>query len=88
MVVITDGVVGVGETELFDSLLANLRHQTISCSFIQTSSRFHLQNGLGFIPYPELLQFIATSTFGAYFAQLPEDVSLNTLHLKTTVFLW
>ena len=75
IVMITDGVVGVSETSMFDTLMAHLRHQTISCSFMQISSKFSLQNGFGFVPYPELLQFIATSTFGAYFAQRPTQVS-------------
>ena len=76
IVVITDGVVGLPEAGLFESLMSQLRHNTVACSFIPVGGSFNVSSaGLGHIPYTELLQFLATATFGAYFARIPEVVS-------------
>ena len=73
---ITDGIVGIPEHSLFESLMMQLRHNTISCSFIQLGSGFQLQSGLGQVQYPELMEFIASATMGVYFSSLPHMVGL------------
>ncbi|XP_076462664.1 KICSTOR complex protein SZT2-like isoform X2 [Babylonia areolata] len=74
IVVITDGVVGVPEANLMEALLTQLRNSTITCSFLKVGSALHLQRQLGHVPNFELMQFIATATFGGYFFTCP-DVS-------------
>ncbi len=44
-------------------------------SFPQVSCSMDRGVGLGQVPYNELLQFMATATFGAYFAKIPDLVS-------------
>ncbi len=68
--VVTDGIVGLADASLFESLMTQLRHNTIACSFIPVCAGFQVGSGLGQVPYQELLQFLATATFGAYFGQL------------------
>jgi len=72
--VITDGVIGIPDHSLFESLMMQLRHHTISCSFLQLGSGFQLQSGLGHVPYPELMEFIAEATNGVYYSKLPDVV--------------
>ena len=74
IVVITDGVLGLRDVTLFESVMTQLRHNTISCSFVLTSRDSPQTGNLGRVPHTELLQFIATATFGAYFSKMPELV--------------
>ena len=75
IVIITDGIVGLPDASMFESLMSQLRHSTIECSFIKIGGEGHRQAGLGHIPYKELMQFMAMATFGAYFNKLPPQVS-------------
>ena len=79
IVVITDGVVGLPEASLFESLMSQLHHNTIACTFIPIGSGFHMGAGLGQMPYVELLQFLASATFGAYFGKAPRLVRYQYL---------
>ena len=78
IVVITDGIVGLPEATVFESLMASLRHQNIACSFIHVGCTVNRGTGLGQVSYSELLQFMATATFGAYFSKIPDLVSVST----------
>lgn len=78
IIVITDGVVGLPEASLFESLMGQLRHSTISCSFIQIGEDFKHNAGLGHVPYSDMLSYMATSTFGTLFTRLPQLVSVAT----------
>ncbi|XP_076055800.1 KICSTOR complex protein SZT2-like isoform X3 [Oratosquilla oratoria] len=71
IVVITDGVISLPDATMFDSLLVQLRNQTIACSFLQLGSVYHPQAGLGFVPFTDLMHFMATATCGAYLTSLP-----------------
>ncbi len=55
-----------------DDLLSQLRKDTIALSFIQTSSVFHPNTSLTRIPYQELMEYMALSTYGAFLAKVPE----------------
>ena len=68
-------MVGIPEATMFETLMAQLRHQNIACSFVQVSSAVERYVGLGQVPYNELMQFMATATFGAYFSKIPNLVS-------------
>ncbi len=55
-----------------DELLSQLRKDTIALSFIQTSSVFYPSSSLTRIPYEELLEYMALSTYGAFLPKVPE----------------
>lgn len=75
---VTDGLVGVPEANFLESLLMQLRNSTISCTFLKAGSSLGVQQQLGHVPFVELMQFIATATFGGYFAMCPDVVSIFT----------
>lgn len=79
IVVVTDGVVGIPEANLLELLLTQLRNSTISCSFLKVGSARNIQRQLGHVPNYELMQFIATATFGGYFMSCPDVVSRASL---------
>ena len=72
---ITDGLIALPDPSLFDTLMSELRHTAIACSFILNGCEFHASLGWGHVPHTELMQFIARATFGAYFAKMPAFVS-------------
>lgn len=72
IVVITDGLVGVPEAYFLESLLTQLRNSTISCSFLKVGPTLPIQQQFGHVPNVELMQFIATATFGGYFSSCPD----------------
>ena len=87
IVVITDGVVGIPEANLLELLLTQLRNSTISCSFLKVGSALNIQHQFGHVPNYELMQFIATATFGGFFMSCPDVVSrssLPTCYFNTT----
>jgi len=71
----TDGVVGLPDTSLMELLLQQLHRDCVSCSFIQLDRTHCMQQSFGFVPHPELMQFIALSTGGTYFPAKPRLVS-------------
>ncbi|XP_069157334.1 KICSTOR complex protein SZT2 isoform X2 [Procambarus clarkii] len=85
IVVITDGVISLPDATVFDSLLVQLRNQTIACSFLQLGSVYHPQASLGYVPFSDLMSFLATATCGAYLPTLPPigddyDYDMNNYH--------
>lgn len=87
IVVITDGVVGLPDTSLLELLLQQLHRDCVSCSFIQLDRTHHMQQSFGFVPHPELMQFIALSTGGTYFPAKPRLVSFSLCHLLCNIAL-
>lgn len=78
IIVITDGMVGLPDATVFESLMVQLRNGTIACSFLRLGNSRSDSCQLGHIPHVELLQFIATATFGAYFSTCPNVVRMQT----------
>lgn len=74
IVVVTDGMLGVTDLNLFDSLLAQLRSSTIACSFLRIGQTQCARCIFGLVPHVELLQFIASATFGAYLGDPQSEV--------------
>ncbi|XP_050400458.2 KICSTOR complex protein SZT2 [Patella vulgata] len=72
VIVLTDGLVGLPEANLFERLLTQLRNSTISCSFLKIGSNEPNHQQFGHVAHVELMQFIATATFGAYIASCPK----------------
>lgn len=73
IVIISDGMLSLPNSAMLESMLAQLRNNTIACSFIQVGSSPHPDSCLGYLPYTDLMQFISTATFGAYLPSCPID---------------
>ncbi len=73
IVVITDGMIAAPDINALDNLLAQLRKDTIALSFIQLSSVYHPQSGLARVPYEELMEYMALSTYGTYLPRVVEN---------------
>ncbi|PSN35432.1 Protein SZT2 [Blattella germanica] len=87
LIVVTDGVVASPDVNVLDSVLAQLRSGTVSCSFLHVGSPFHPHCCAGLVPYVDLMQFIADATCGAYLNVIPEVIpstkkSMNIYHEK------
>lgn len=78
---ITDGNVGIGDVGRYDNLLVQLLSQSCTCSVIEVQCLHNEKRGLGRVPHSELLQFIATATFGAYFSDTEDMVSITNSKL-------
>uniref|UniRef100_A0A2C9KFZ7 KICSTOR complex protein SZT2 n=1 Tax=Biomphalaria glabrata TaxID=6526 RepID=A0A2C9KFZ7_BIOGL len=74
IIIITDGIVGLPNSYLIELLLNQMRNNTTMCSFIKVGSPSSLYRKLAHVPHIELMQAIATATFGAYLGTGP-DVS-------------
>ena len=72
IIVLTDGYLGLSDTPLFESMMTQLRNNTTACSFIKVGGPYCSNSGFGRVACTELMQFIATDTFGAY----PERLSV------------
>lgn len=75
LIVISDGIVGVADIHVLDSVVQQLRATTVACSFIHLGSAYHPHCANGLVPYQDLLCFIATATLGTYMPFVPQDVS-------------
>ncbi|GAB1605816.1 Hypothetical predicted protein [Argonauta hians] len=88
--VVTDGMVGLPDASMFEALVAQLRNSTIACSFLHIGCSHHSNLSFGRVPHTELMKFIATATFGGYFAVSPtvkhSVTELNVYH--KAFFLW
>ena len=68
IVVITDGLIELPDPSMFDTLLSQLRHAAVTCSFVLVGSEFSVGDAFSRVPHTELMKFIASTTGGAYFA--------------------
>ncbi|CAH1153732.1 unnamed protein product [Phaedon cochleariae] len=64
ILVITDGVVAMPDSNIMESLLFQLHYDSISISFLKVGAPFHPHSGSGFVTYMDLLYFFAHSTLG------------------------
>lgn len=74
IIILTDSMLSAPNASVLNLLLTQLRMQTITCSFLQVGSSAHPHSCLGFLPYTDLMNFIATATFGAYLPLCPDIV--------------
>lgn len=77
LVVITDGMIILPDTDTLDSVLNHMRYNDIACYFLHVGSQFHPNCGFGFVPYTEVMQLIAVATNGAYMQYPPLHVSIT-----------
>ncbi|CAM1294268.1 SZT2 (predicted) [Pycnogonum litorale] len=82
IIIITDGMLGLPDVSLIDSLLTQLRNSSVSCSFLQVGSQYHPYSCYGLIPNTDLMQFIAKATLGTHIhVPLNIDVGDNTVNV-------
>ena len=77
IVIISDGMLSLPNSSMLESMLTQLRNNTIACSFIQVGSSPHPDSCLGYLPYTDLMQFISIATFGAYLPNCPAIVGTS-----------
>lgn len=76
-------MLGVTDLNLFDSLLAQLRSSTIACSFLRIGQTQCARCSFGLVPHMELLQFIASATFGTFIGDPHDDVRIIFIYLQS-----
>ncbi|CAG9855485.1 unnamed protein product [Phyllotreta striolata] len=89
ILVITDGVVAMPDSNIMESLLFQLHYDSIAISFLKVGSGFHPNSGSGFVSYTDLLQFFAYSTLGTCienYIQPTNDLS-NEMNVYHKLFL-
>ncbi|XP_012282231.1 KICSTOR complex protein SZT2 isoform X2 [Orussus abietinus] len=75
LVVITDGIVGVADVHVLDSVVQQLRATTVACSFLHVGSTYHPHCAEGLVPYQDLLRFLAAATLGSYMTYVSRDIT-------------
>lgn len=71
ILVITDGVVAMPDSNVMESLLYQLHYDSISLSFLKVGSSFHPHSSAGYVSYTDLLHFLSHTTSGAYLEKFP-----------------
>lgn len=74
MIIVSDGIVGVTDIHVLDSVIQQLRATTVACSFLHVGSAYHPHCADGLVPYQDLLHFIAAATLGSYMPFRPHAV--------------
>lgn len=54
------------DVNILESLLQQLHYDSTSVSFLMIGSSYHPHCNFGYVPYRDILHFIATATFGFY----------------------
>ncbi|XP_025829072.1 KICSTOR complex protein SZT2-like [Agrilus planipennis] len=84
ILVITDGVVAMPDSNIMESLLLQLHYDGTPVSFLKIGSPFHPNSSAGYIPYTDLLHFLSQSTMGTCLDTYPqirgESDSFNIYH--------
>ncbi|XP_033214181.1 KICSTOR complex protein SZT2-like isoform X2 [Belonocnema kinseyi] len=91
LVIVTDGIIGVTDANVMDSVIQQLRATTVACSFLHVGSSYHPHCANGLVPYEDILIFLATATLGTYFSFIPQpipndDIDMNIYHRN--FFCW
>ncbi|RZC33025.1 SZT2-like, partial [Asbolus verrucosus] len=72
ILVITDGVVAMPDSNIMESLLFQLHYDSIAVSFMKVGSTFHPHSSAGYISYTDLLDFFSHSTMGTCLESSPD----------------
>ncbi|KAK4871539.1 hypothetical protein RN001_015663 [Aquatica leii] len=91
ILVITDGVVAMPDSNIMESLLMQLHYDSISVSFLKVGSPFHPQSSAGYISYTDLLHFLSEATLGSFLEDFPvvkPDSSLSMNIYQRLFLLW
>lgn len=74
LVIVTDGIIGVADVHVLDSVVQQLRAKTVACSFLHVGSSYHPDCANGLVPNQDLLFFLVTATLGSYIKFSPDTV--------------
>ncbi|KAL0272956.1 UNVERIFIED_CONTAM: hypothetical protein PYX00_005747 [Menopon gallinae] len=87
IIVVTDGVITLPDAYLLDATLNRLRSTGVCCSFLHVGSPFHPHGGQARVPYSDLMNFVASASFGIHMTNIPEatildfrDLQMNRYH--------
>ncbi|XP_008200755.1 KICSTOR complex protein SZT2 isoform X3 [Tribolium castaneum] len=84
ILVITDGVVAMPDSNIMETLLFQLHYDSIAVSFIKVGSSFHPHSSAGYISYTDLLNFFSHSTMGTCLETSPDihepSMPMNIYH--------
>ncbi|KAJ3640250.1 hypothetical protein Zmor_003559 [Zophobas morio] len=85
ILVITDGVVAMPDSNIMETLLLQLHYDSIAVSFIKVGSSFHPHSSAGYISYTDLLKFFSYSTMGTCLETSPHvkhepSMQMNIYH--------
>ncbi|KAH0819001.1 hypothetical protein GEV33_003789 [Tenebrio molitor] len=72
ILVITDGVVAMPDSNIMETLLFQLHYDSIAVSFIKVGSTFHPHSSAGYISYTDLLNFFSHSSMGVCLESSPD----------------
>ncbi|KAJ8966990.1 hypothetical protein NQ317_011191 [Molorchus minor] len=82
ILVITDGIVAMPDSNIMESLLFQLHYDSIAVSFLKVGSSFHPHSSAGFVSYTDLLYFFAHSTLGTCLESFVHAKHEPTMHLN------
>lgn len=90
IIVITDGVVALPDVNIMESLLMQLHYDSTAVSFIKVGSSFYPHISAGYVPYEDVLSFLAKSTMGTCLEsiQLVESNSENLNLFHRSYLTW
>ncbi|KAF5284426.1 hypothetical protein FQR65_LT13560 [Abscondita terminalis] len=91
ILIVTDGVVAMPDSNIMESLLMQLHYDGVSVSFLKVGSPFHPQSSAGYIPYTDLLHFLSEATLGHFLEDFPvvkADPSLSMNIYQNEFLLW
>ncbi|KAL1492858.1 hypothetical protein ABEB36_011037 [Hypothenemus hampei] len=91
ILVITDGVVSMPDSNVMETMLHQLHYDAIAVSFLKVGSIFHPHCSAGLVPYTDLLYFFAQSTLGTCLESFPKIVHNPTMQMNVyqeTFLFW
>ncbi|KAJ8923504.1 hypothetical protein NQ315_010082 [Exocentrus adspersus] len=91
ILVITDGIVAMPDSNIMESLLYQLHFDSIAVSFLKVGSSFHPHSSAGYVSYTDLLYFFAHSTLGTClenFVHIKHEPSLPLNIYHELFLLW
>uniref|UniRef100_A0A8C4QMF7 SZT2 subunit of KICSTOR complex n=1 Tax=Eptatretus burgeri TaxID=7764 RepID=A0A8C4QMF7_EPTBU len=78
IIMITDGVTSMADVNYCDTLLTQIRINSIACSFVQVGNPYSYDQNFGHVSNVDLMCFVASATGGTYMKSCP-DVSIDPL---------
>ncbi|GJQ67112.1 hypothetical protein Trydic_g21981 [Trypoxylus dichotomus] len=87
IIIITDGVVAMPDSNIMESILFQLHYDSIALSFIKVGSIFNPQISAGYVSYSDLLQFLSYSTLGTCLESLPVIDNTKTMNIYQELYL-
>nr|XP_022914806.1 KICSTOR complex protein SZT2-like isoform X1 [Onthophagus taurus] len=88
IIIITDGVVAMPDSNIMESIIFQLHYDSISLSFIKVGSAFTPHLSAGCVAYSDLLHFLSCSTLGICLESLPPPNSSKNMNTFQQLYLF